>query len=99
MPSSKATAAAAASLARLYGALVRVRYHDVDQPEVQQEFAGELAHFTDEQWPLPVTLIDGQVTFVGGLQPLKLVGAVAAYLKQRGLLAPVEAAQHNHPAD
>ena len=99
MPSSRAATAAAASLARLYGPMVRIRYHDVTKLETQHQFAAELAHFHEERWPFPITLIDQTVTFVGRLQPLNLVGAVAAYLKQRGVSLPIDAPQNNHPAD
>lgn len=57
-----------------------VRYRTVDDPAVQAEYAPLLAHFAEEHWPLPVALLDGEVLFVGGVQPLKLVAAVAERL-------------------
>lgn len=80
MPSSRAAAAAAESLLRLYGAAVAVRHHDLDDPAVRERQQPLLAWFAEEGWPLPVTLLDGEPLFVGGLQPLKLVAAVAAAL-------------------
>jgi hypothetical protein len=82
MPSAKAAAAAAASLGRLYGSQVVVRHYNVFDPAVQREHAATLAHIDEERWPLPVTLLNGAVLFVGGLQPLKLVAAVAEQLQK-----------------
>lgn len=80
MPSVKATMFSTQSLERLYGSRVVVQYHDVDDPAVRAEHSAWLDYFNQEDWPLPVTLLDGEVLFVGGLQPLKLVAAVASVL-------------------
>ena len=85
MPSAKAAAAAAASLGRLYGPQVVVRYHSIGDPLVQTEHAALLAHFSEERLPFPVTILDGAVLFAGGLQPLKLVAAVAERLARAGI--------------
>lgn len=85
MPSAKATAAAAASLARLYGPTVQVRFYNVNDPEVASEHATTLVYINEEDFPLPVTFINGAVMFVGGLQPLKLVAVVADVLAQQGI--------------
>ncbi len=82
MPSAKAAAAAAASLARLYGPQVAVRHYSVFDQAVQRDHVATLAHIDEERWPLPVTFLNGAVLFVGGLQPLKLVAAVAEQLQK-----------------
>jgi hypothetical protein len=86
MPSVRATAAAAESLQRLYGARVAVRYHDLADRAVQERHADLLEHLRAEGYPLPVTFLDGEILFAGGLQPLKLVAAVAARLQRQGPL-------------
>ncbi|MBA3468922.1 MAG: hypothetical protein H0T53_04695 [Herpetosiphonaceae bacterium] len=82
MPSVKAAAAAAASLARLYGPQVAVRHYNVFDPAVQREHVATLAHIDEERWPLPVTFLNDTLLFVGGLQPLKLVAVVAEQLQK-----------------
>jgi len=62
-----------------------VRYHPVGDPQVQAEHAALLAHFSEEGLPFPVTTLDGAVIFAGGLQPLKLVAAVAERLARDGI--------------
>ena len=86
MPSVKVVAAAQASLQRLYGSRVAVHYHDLDSPEVQAQWDAMIQHFHDQQLPPPVTLLNGEVLFVGNLQPLKLVAVVAEWMHQAGEL-------------
>ncbi|GIV97728.1 MAG: hypothetical protein KatS3mg057_2385 [Herpetosiphonaceae bacterium] len=83
MPSWKAAQAAAESLGRLYGDAVRVSYHNLDDPQEREALQELLAAFAEEGWPLPVTLIDGEPLFVGGLQPARLVVEVARKLAHR----------------
>ncbi len=92
MPSVRAAEAAAASLARLYGPRVELRYHNVDDLSVQQQQQATLDYFAAEEWPLPVTLLNGELLFVGGLQPLKLVAAVARAMEDAGEMVSYAAA-------
>lgn len=81
MPSGKAAEATAHSLGRLYGDQVAVDYYTAADPAVQ-----ELMAAADEAgWPLPLALLNEEILFAGGVQPLKLVAAVARYLEQRNV--------------
>jgi hypothetical protein len=80
MPSARAAEAARQSLNRLYGAAIELRYHDMDDEAERADHAEELALFAEEGWRLPVTLLNGEVLFVGRLQPTRLVSAVAQEL-------------------
>jgi disulfide oxidoreductase YuzD len=83
VPSSKAAAAISASLRRLYGPSIAVRYHDLSHPATRYQ-AGVLLHaLRDERLPLPVTLLDGRVIFAGAIDPLRVVAVVAEELHRR----------------
>lgn len=81
MPSGVATAAIAASLRRIYGDLISVHHHMVDDEEVRQTFASALEFINAEHLPLPVTIFDHEILFVGGIEPLKVVAAVAEKMR------------------
>ena len=85
MPSLKVATNVELSLARLVGDQVQVTYYDLDDPQVQQRHAEQIAYFAEEAWPYPLALFDDEVLFVGGLQPLKLLAAVVEQLRRRGL--------------
>ena len=77
MPSAKAAAAIKASLGRLYGSEVEVRYYNVGDPEVARTHADLLADLDLERTPLPAVFLDGALLFAGAINPLRVVGAVA----------------------
>jgi disulfide oxidoreductase YuzD len=83
MPSAKAAAAIGASLRRLYGDAVELRYLDAADPATTATHRALLDELRDERLPLPVTLIDGQVRFTGAIDPLRVVAAVAEELARR----------------
>ncbi|GAA5528086.1 hypothetical protein [Herpetosiphon gulosus] len=85
MPSLKVANTVALSLARLVGERVKVIYYDLDDPAIQQQHVDQLNYFAEEDWPYPIALFTGEVLFVGGLQPLKLLAAVVEQLNRRGL--------------
>lgn len=86
-------------MARLYGGAVQVRYHDVSSAEAQTRFGELIALGREERWPLPWTLIDGELAAVGGVQPLKLVAQVARHLEARGLLPQQPSPAQDHSPD
>lgn len=77
MPSAKAAAAIKASLGRLYGPEVEVRYYNVGDPEVARAHAKLLAELELERTPLPAIFLDDELLFAGAINPLRVVGAVA----------------------
>ena len=77
MPSAKAAEAIAASLWRMYGAEVEVRFRDAGDPGVEAERAEQLSTLGFEGAPLPTILINGELLFAGAINPLRVVAAVA----------------------
>lgn len=83
MPSSKAANAIAASLGRLYGAAVDVRYYDLSDPAVRAAHDEQLAELREQQLPFPVVLLDNNLLYAGAINPLRVVAAVAQAIARR----------------
>ncbi len=89
MPSVKAAEAIAASLWRMYGAEVEVRFRDTGNPSVEAERAGLLDMLEANDAPVPTIFLDGDLLFAGAINPLRVVAAVAArMLEYRQHAAP-----------
>ena len=78
MPSAKAAEAIAASLWRIYGAEVEVRFRDTGNPGVEAERAALLEMLGASGAPVPTIFLDGNLLFAGAINPLRVVAAVAA---------------------
>lgn len=77
----EATAAIRASLQRLFGSRIEVRYYDIAQPEIRAAQAEALAMIADDRVSLPAIFLDSQLLFAGSINPLRVVGAVVEALR------------------
>jgi hypothetical protein len=77
LPSAKAAEAIAASLWRIYGPEVEVRFRDAAEPEIEAERVELLSEVGSEGAPLPTIFLDGELLFTGVINPLRVVAAVA----------------------
>lgn len=68
-------------LRRRYGNIVQTRYHDLRDPAVRAQSAAFEAKFSEQQWTLPVVLVDGEVALQGYLDVSSLIVAVAQQLE------------------
>ena len=84
MPSAKAAEAIAASLWRMYGAEVEVRFRDAGNPQVEAERIDLLETLGAVGAPLPTIVLDGELLFAGAINPLRVVAAVAARMLEQG---------------
>lgn len=83
MPSSEAASAIAASLGRIYGSAVQVRYYDLRDAEVRAAHSEIIADLHEQRLPLPAVFLDHQLLYTGTINPLRVVAAVAEAVERR----------------
>ncbi len=83
MPSAKAAEAIAASVERMFGAEIEVRYHDAGDPDVIDAHGSLLEELAGEGIPLPATFLDGELIYAGAINPLRVVVEGASARQRR----------------